>query len=199
MPKSQEKISRKAAILQALVQELENNPGKRITTASLAKAVGVSEAALYRHFPSKAKMFEAIIDFCEESVFGLINKILEKEAQPLKQLEHIGLVILGFAKTNPGISRILSANALVGEHERLGKRIDQFFQRIEAQVKQILRSAELNKQIQYQANAALYADMYLAILEGQIAEYVRSNFERAPDSNWQEIWQSLQPVFLGKA
>jgi len=186
-----EKQSRKQQILQALVGELEQNPGQRITTASLAKAVGVSEAALYRHFPSKAKMFEAIIDFCEESVFGLITQIIENEKSIYNRCQHIGSAILLFASRNPGICRILMGNALVGEHERLLKRVDQFFQRIETQLKQLLREAELNKELHYSGNSHIYADLLIAVIEGQMSEYVRTNFRSNPDKNWQEQWQVI--------
>jgi len=190
--KTPEKQSRKQQILQALVRELEHNPGQRITTASLAKAVGVSEAALYRHFPSKAKMFEAIIDFCEETVFGLIQQIIQNESSIFNRCQHIGASILLFSARNPGICRILLGNALVGEHERLLKRTDQFFQRIETQLKQILREAELNKELPYSGKSQIYADLIVAIIEGQISEYVRSNFRSEPEKNWQEQWQLIQ-------
>lgn len=192
MSKSPQKTSRKEQILQALVSELEHNPGQRITTASLAKAVGVSEAALYRHFPSKAKMFEAIIDFCEESVFGMIGQILQNNENIYPRCEHIGSAILLFASRNPGICRILMGNALIGEHERLLKRVDQFFQRIETQLRQLLREAELNKELPYHGQVNIYADLIMATIEGQISEYVRSNFRQKPEQNWQEQWQLIQ-------
>ena len=138
------KIDRKQNILEVLARELESNPGSRITTAALAKAVGVSEAALYRHFASKAKMYEALIDFAEDTVFGLINKILEQEKTVEKRCERILLLVLGFAERNPGIARVLLGDALVGENERLRIRVAKFFERIETQLKQILREANLS-------------------------------------------------------
>ncbi|RKZ66619.1 MAG: nucleoid occlusion factor SlmA, partial [Gammaproteobacteria bacterium] len=131
--------NRKQQILEVLALQLEENPGTRITTASLARAVGVSEAALYRHFASKAKMFEALIDFSEESVFGLINSILEQEKDAIVRCEKIVQVLLGFSERNPGITRVLVGDALVGENERLRGRVLQFFERLETQFKQILR------------------------------------------------------------
>lgn len=186
------KINRKEQILQALALELEQKPGERITTANLAKAVGVSEAALYRHFPSKAKMFEALIEFSEDTVFGLINTILNdnelRQAGILTQVEKIMSVVLGFSANNPGITRVLLGDALIGEHERLLKRTSQFFQRIETQLKQILREGELKRQFKYQGNIGQFSEVLTSFIEGQLSRYVRSQFARRPDENWQEKW-----------
>jgi TetR/AcrR family transcriptional regulator len=131
-------MNRKSEILQVLAAELETKPGTRITTASLAKAVGVSEAALYRHFPSKARMFEGLIEFAEESVFGVITRILDENRAVDRRCEHILLVLLRFAERNPGIARLLSGDVLVGENQRLRARVMQFFDRIETQIKPVL-------------------------------------------------------------
>jgi len=137
------RTDRRQQILEVLASELESNPGSRITTAALARAVGVSEAALYRHFASKAKMFEALIDFAEESVFGLVNKILEQQLDVTGKCEQIMQLLLGFSERNPGITRVLLGDALVGENERLRIRVAKFFERLETQIKQILREANL--------------------------------------------------------
>jgi len=121
-----DKPSRSQQILEALAHELETNPGERITTASLARAVGVSEAALYRHFPSKARMFEGLIEFLENTVFSLINRILADEKDAVLRCEVIMKVLLGFSARNPGLTHILMGDALVGETERLRLRIGQF-------------------------------------------------------------------------
>ena len=134
---------RRQHILQVLAEQLEVHPGSRITTAALAKAVGVSEAALYRHFASKAKMFEALIDFSEDTVFSLINRILEQDLEADVRCDRIVRLLLGFAERNPGITRVLLGDALVGENERLRVRVVKFFDRIETQLKQILREANL--------------------------------------------------------
>ncbi|MFK5985049.1 MAG: nucleoid occlusion factor SlmA [Pseudomonadota bacterium] len=186
------KINRKEQILQCLVSELEKNHSKKITTASLAKAVGVSEAALYRHFSSKATMFEALIEFCEQSVFSLIKQILTNEKSATNQCEHIVSTVLIFARRNPGICTVLTGHALVGEKEYLSERADKFFQRIETQLKQIFRQAELNKEISYTASASVYADLLLAIIEGQINEYVRTGFKSDPATNWKQQWSLIQ-------
>jgi len=129
---------RRQQILEVLARELETHPGSRITTAALARAVGVSEAALYRHFASKAKMFEALIDFAEDSVFTLINRILDQDKDAAIRCERIMQLLLGFAERNPGITRVLLGDALVGENERLRTRVGKFFERIETQLKQVL-------------------------------------------------------------
>lgn len=187
----QEKISRRQHILETLAQELENSPGQRITTASLARAVGVSEAALYRHFPSKAKMFEGLIEFIEDSVFGLINRILADETDPAQRCEKIMLLLLGFSARNPGISRILVGDVLNGENERLRQRIGQFFDRIETQFKQILREAELAGALRNGLPVAATANLLLATAEGRMNQYVRSSFRRSPTSDWDGQWPML--------
>jgi len=188
----QKKISRRDQILQALARELELHPGERITTAALAKSVGVSEAALYRHFPSKAKMFEGLIEFIEESIFGLINRIMQEEIHSIKRCEKILILILGFAERNPGITRILVGDALIGENERLRGRLSQFYDRIETQLRQILREGEMKQQVTLSAPISSIANMLLAIVEGRLNQFVRSTFERKPLQMWEDQWELLQ-------
>lgn len=183
------KNNRKEQILQALALELEQKPGERITTANIAKAVGVSEAALYRHFPSKAKMFEALIEFSEDAVFGLINQVTKSHADTLVQVEKIIAIILTFSTKNPGITRILLGDALIGEHVRLLKRTNQFFERIETQLRQVLREGELKGQITYQGNIGLFAELLSSFIEGQLSQYVRSRFSKQPNEKWADKWQ----------
>lgn len=182
------KKNRKEQILQALALELEQKPGKRITTANIAKAVGVSEAALYRHFPSKAKMFEALIEFSEETVFGLINQVIKEQDGVFAQVEKIIAIVLTFSAKNPGITRVLLGDALIGENERLLKRTDQFFKRIETQLRQVLREAELKGQLKYQGNISQFAEVLSSFIEGQLSKYVRSQFVKRPDENWVSKW-----------
>jgi TetR/AcrR family transcriptional regulator len=189
--KMNKKNNRKEQILQALALELEQRPGERITTANLAKAVGVSEAALYRHFPSKAKMFEALIEFSEDAVFGLINQVANSQDETLLQVEKIIGIILTFSSRNPGITRILLGDALVGEHERLLKRSNQFFERIETQLRQILREGELKGQMKYQGNISQFAELLSSFIEGQLSQYVRSRFSKQPNEKWADKWLFL--------
>lgn len=188
--------NRRQQILEALARELETNPGSRITTAGLARAVGVSEAALYRHFASKAKMFEALIDFAEDSVFGLVNRIMEQETNALTRSEKIMHLLLGFAERNPGITRILLGEALVGENERLRVRVAQFFERVRAQFRQILREANLSAGVRAAATIDATADALLAIIEGRMNQFARSGFQDAPTRYWDEQWPALVRGFF---
>ncbi|MGL5726554.1 MAG: nucleoid occlusion factor SlmA, partial [Plesiomonas sp.] len=140
------KKNRREEILQALAQMLESSEGsQRITTARLATTVGVSEAALYRHFPSKAKMFEGLIEFIEDSLMSRINLILTDEKDTLLRLRLIVQLLLGFAEKNPGLTRILTGHALMFEQDRLQSRINQLFERIEAQLRQVMRERKLRE------------------------------------------------------
>ena len=188
---SNKKNDRRTQILQALAQMLESSPGARITTASLAKQVGVSEAALYRHFPSKAKMFEGLIEFIEESLFTRINRIIQEESDAIDRVEMMLMLILGFAEQNPGMCRLLTADALAGETERLRLRIAQVFDRIETQLKQVLREADLKQGLRPTMGVAPCANFLVAVIEGKIRHYVRSEFKVKPMGVWQEQWKVL--------
>lgn len=196
MSDNSEKMSRRDQILQALAHMLESNPGARITTASLAKAVGVSEAALYRHFPSKAKMFEGLISFIEETIFSRVSRILQDFDRADERCEKTLTLVLTFAEKNPGMCRLLSGDALSGETERLRQRIHQFFERLETQFKQILREAEMREGKVPQQTASAAANLLTAVLEGRIRQYVRSEFAAQPTQYWDEQWQMLAPTLL---
>lgn len=188
---SNKKIDRRTQILQALAEMLESSPGARITTAALAKQVGVSEAALYRHFPSKAKMFEGLIEFIEETIFTRINRIIQEESNVITRVEMILTLALGFAEQNPGMCRLLTADALAGETERLRVRITQVFDRIETQLKQVLREADLKQGLRPAMGITPCANLLIAIIEGKIRHYVRSEFKVKPMDIWQEQWNVL--------
>jgi TetR/AcrR family transcriptional regulator len=183
--------SRKQAILEALANELEQHPGDRITTAALARAVGVSEAALYRHFPSKARMFEGLISFAEESVFARINQILGEEKNTQVRTARVVYLLLGFSDRNPGITRILLGDALVGERERLHERVQQFFERVDLQLRQILREAELRKDADLRASPEAAAALLTAFVEGRMQQFLRSRFTQSSLSAWEADWQVL--------
>tara|TARA_R110001592_G_scaffold101809_1_gene287867 strand:- start:2891 stop:3487 length:597 start_codon:yes stop_codon:yes gene_type:complete len=190
-PKSTQKISRKQQILESLALMLQSSPGQRITTAKLAAEVGVSEAALYRHFPSKARMFEGLIDFIEESIFSRINLILSDHKETLVRCHHVLHVLLVFAERNPGMCRILSGDALMGENERLRVRVHQFFEKLESQFKQILRERKLREGKTFTINEQALANILVAFAEGKISQYVRSGFDKKPSSDFNEQWQFL--------
>ncbi len=175
---------------------LEESPGERITTAVLAKAVGVSEAALYRHFPSKTKMFEGLIETIEERVFSEINVAIAQENSTVKRCEAIVNVLLRFVEQNPGLSRLLAGDALIGETERLRQRIVQFFERIETQLKQILRDAELRNHLQALMPAAAFAHFLMVYVDGALVQFVRSEFQKSPSEYWLEHWRILSPLLL---
>jgi TetR/AcrR family transcriptional regulator len=196
---TEQKPSRKQQILHALAHMLEMNPGARITTASLAKEVGVSEAALYRHFPSKAKMFEGLIEFIEATIFTRITRIRSEQELTLLRIEQSMTLILTFAEKNPGMCRLLTGDALSGETERLRARIAQFFDRLETQFKQILREAELRDEKSSAINEGAMANLLLALVEGRIRQYVRSEFKYKPLENWSAQWQFLSKSILSEA
>jgi len=186
------KINRKQHILETLAKELELNPGGKITTAALAKAVGVSEAALYRHFPSKARMFEGLIVFAEETVFSRINQILEEEKNTQKRCAHILYLLLGFTERNPGIIRLLLGDALVGERNELYERGNQFFEKVESQFKQVLREASMRDDIKISGSAEAAASLFVMYIEGRMHQFLRSQFKTKPVAQLDEDWQMLQ-------
>jgi TetR/AcrR family transcriptional regulator len=187
-----ENISRREHILQALAQMLENNPGGRITTAALASEVGVSEAALYRHFPSKARMFEGLISFIEETLFTRISRILNDGSNALAQCEKILFLTLTFAEKNPGITRILNGDALAGESERLRTQVSQIFDRLDSQLKQLLREAELREGLRTAITVSATTNLLIAFLEGKVRQYVRTDFKQLPTEYWEDQWVNLR-------
>jgi len=194
-----EKVSRHQQILQALAQMLEVNPGARITTAALAREVGVSEAALYRHFPSKARMFEDLIGFIEETVFSRVSMIISSDASGIKQCEQILTLLLAFVQKNPGMARILTGDALSGETDRLRTRVNQFFERLETQLKQVLREAEAREGLRTQTTPGASANLMLATAEGRIRQFVRSEFKRSPTEQWGDQWPRLADAVFRQA
>lgn len=188
---TRQKGQRKQEILETLATMLEQSPGARITTAALAEQVGVSEAALYRHFPSKTKMFEGLIEFIEETLFTRIAIIIKEQQGALVQCERIVALLLGFAEKNPGITRLMTGDVLTGETERLRNRVGQLFDRLETQLKQILREAELREGKRTQIPVASAANLMMAAAEGRLIQFVRSEFKRVPTAGWQQQWQVL--------
>jgi len=186
---------RREEILQVLARMLQELPGEHITTAQLARAVGVSEAALYRHFPSKARMFESLIEFIDESVFTRINRILAEETVAEARLQQIVGLVLGFADKNPGMARLLQGGVLTGETGRLRERIAQFYERIETQLRQVLREGALAAGGGLDVNET--ARLLLAVIEGRIAQFVRSDFRRSPAEGWDLQWKVLRVALFG--
>lgn len=186
------KPTRRQLILEALARELEANPGERITTAALGRAVGVSEAALYRHFASKAKMFEGLIDFAEENIFSRVNQIMNEQPTAQQRCRQLLYLVLAFTDRNPGITRVLLGDALIGETERLLARVGQFFTRLETQLKQILREGEMRQEDLAGEDVNVSANLMLALVEGLMHQYLRSRFEISPLAQWEQQWQILE-------
>ena len=192
--RAQNKQSRHQSILEALATQLEQHPGQRITTAQLAESLGVSEAALYRHFPSKARMFEGLIEFSEDTVFGLIRRILDEDDNAVSRCEKIMALMLGFSAKNPGISSVLVGTALTGETERLRQRVSQFFDRLETQFRQILRERELTLTQAGGRPVNETANLLLSIVEGRLQQFVRSGFRQSPLQGWEQQWQLINTI-----
>src|SRR5690349_23215568 len=172
---------RKQQILQTLAAMLENPKGERITTALLAARLEVSEAALYRHFSSKAQMFEGLIEFIEQTVFSLVNKIQAEEQDAVKQVEATVATLLGFAEKNPGMTRVLIGDALVNEDERLQVRMNQLYDRIEASLRQALKIAQAGGA--WSGDPTSQANALLAYVLGRWLLFAKSGFKRMPQEH----------------
>ena len=183
---------RRVQILQALAAMLEQPGGERITTAALAARLDVSEAALYRHFASKAQMFEGLIEFIEQTVFSLINQIVEREKATTDGVDDVGTrqvarvvaMLMQFAEKNPGMARVMVGDALVFENERLQQRMNQFFDKIESTFKQCLRDATLvNASATPTADAQVRASVLAAFVAGRLQRFARSGYKRQPSEH----------------
>lgn len=172
--------ARKLQILQTLASMLEDPKGEKVTTAALAARLDVSEAALYRHFASKAQMFEGLIEFIETTVFGLINEISSKEASGTKQARSMITMLLEFAQTNKGMTRVLIGDALVNEHERLQERMNQLFERIESSLKQSLRVAVTERELPESFDPGARASLIVAFVLGRWHRFAKSGFRKLP-------------------
>lgn len=191
------RASRKPEILQALAHMLEANPGGKITTAKLAREVGLSEAALYRHFPSKAKMLEGLIEFIEETIFPRIAAIARQaQSQPANgqpaKCHDIVLLVLTFVERNPGFARLFVGDALQGETDRLRARMRQLLDRIETQLRQILRDLALQTDPLPGNQPNTLAKVLMTVIDGRIAQFVRSEFKHKPTEDWQATWLVIE-------
>ncbi len=182
---------RRLQILQAIAEMLQEPRGEKITTALLARRLDVSEAALYRHFASKAQMFEGLIEFIENGLFTTINKIGAEEPSGSRQAELIVALLLGFAQKNRGLTRVLIGEALVNEDARLQARINQLLERIEAALKQALRIAASDSELSSGEDVAAAANLLLSYAIGRWQLYVKSGFVRDPLAQWPQQWPLL--------
>jgi TetR/AcrR family transcriptional regulator len=176
---------RKDQILQVLAGMLEEPRAGKITTAALAAKLDVSEAALYRHFASKAQMFDGLIEFIEKTLFGLINKLTTEEKSGIRQVEGILSLLLGFAKKNRGMTRVLIGDALVNEDDRLQTRINQLHNRLEATLKQALRFAASEREIPADLDVSAQANLLMCYVAGRWQQFAKSGFKRDPMEYWE--------------
>jgi TetR/AcrR family transcriptional regulator len=197
---------RKDQILQVLAGMLESPRPEKITTAALAGKLDVSEAALYRHFASKAQMFEGLIEFIEKTLFSLINKLTAEEKSGLgglAQVEGIVSLLLGFAKKNPGMTRVLIGDALVNENDRLQIRINQLHDRLEATLKQALRFALSEKEIPAEIDVSAQANLLMCYVTGRWHQFAKSGFKRDPMEYWEaqrsELFLCRAPMHIAAA
>jgi TetR/AcrR family transcriptional regulator len=182
---------RRHQILQTLAEMLEQPAGEKVTTAALAARLKVSEAALYRHFRGKAEMFEGLIEFIEQTLFALINRITGEEKSGVRQLEAIMTVLLGFAQKNRGMTRVLIGDALVNEDERLQLRINQLHDRLEAALKQSLRFGVGQKEIAPEVDITAQANLLMSFVAGRWHQFAKSGFKRDPAELWARQWRQL--------
>jgi TetR/AcrR family transcriptional regulator len=182
------RADRRQQILEAFARMLESRPGGRITTAALAREVGVSEAALYRHFPSKAKMIEGLIEYMESTIFTRITRILAEDPTASGRCRSVIWLVLSFAEKNPGFARLLAGDALQGETERLRIRMRQFFDRLETQLRQVLREGIVRGEVDDLLPVASAANLLLAMTDGRVNHFVRSEFKLKPTADWTAQW-----------
>jgi len=185
--------ARKLQILQMLASMLEDPKGEKVTTAALAARLDVSEAALYRHFASKAQMFEGLIEFIETTIFGLINKISTEEPSGTKQVRAMVSMLLEFAQTNRGMTRVLIGDALVNENERLQERMNQLFERVEASIKQSFKVAIGENELPESFDAGARAVLILAFVLGRWHRFAKTGFRKPPT----EGLEAQMPVLMG--
>ena len=175
---------RRVQILQALATMLEQPGAERVTTAALAARLEVSEAALYRHFASKAQMFEGLIEFIEQTVFTLVNQIIEREPEPAARTRKLVVMVLQFAEKNPGMTRVMVGDALVFENDRLQERMNQFFDKLESGLKQSLRDAAAASGAGMPlVDAQVRASVVTAFMVGRLQRFARSGFRRLPSEH----------------
>ena len=184
---------RRLQILQTLASMLQEPDGERVTTAALAGRLQVSEAALYRHFASKAQMFEGLIEFIESTVFGLVNQITSQHEDGLRQLRGILFMLLSFSEKNPGMTRVLIGDALVTEDERLQARINQLTDRLEASVRQAFRLAIAQGALPADTDVGARASLVLAFVQGRWLRFAKSGFRRSPG----ELLEQQLPFLIG--
>ena len=182
------RTDRRQDILQALALMLEADDNRRITTAALASQVGFSEAALYKHFSSKSKIYEALLDFAEEALFSRINAIAAGDGSTVEACGDMLLVMLTFAERNPGVTRLLCGDVLHGEEDHLRKRAGKPFQRLQSDIKQRIKLGELREALTTGIPPGMTATVLVNLVEGRLHQFVRSQFTDKPTADWPTFW-----------
>ena len=198
MPKIEKRTvkERQQQVLTVLTHMLHSERGmERMTTARLAQEVGVSEAALYRYFPSKTKMFEALIDSIESNLLSRINTSIRNETNTMHRVHDILQMILDFARKNPGLTRILTGHALMFEAPQLQVRVAQFFDRLEMQFVNILQMRKLREGKGFDVDVRIIAAHLVTLCEGQFMRYVRTNFRKTSNQTFEQQWRFIEPLF----
>jgi TetR/AcrR family transcriptional regulator len=190
---------RRLQILQTLAGMLETPKGEKVTTAALAARLDCSEAALYRHFASKAQMYDGLIEFIEQSLFGVINQITSEETAGFRQIELILGLLLNFAHKNRGMTRVLIGDALVNENERLQARINALLDQVAAALRQSLRIAATQEPMKADADFGALANLLRCFVVGRWEQYARSGFVREPLAQWPQQWPMLYCACLSQA
>ncbi len=187
---------RRQQVLTVLTHMLHSERGmERMTTARLAQEIGVSEAALYRYFPSKTKMFEALIDNIENNLLSRITHSIKHETNTMQRIRDIMQMILDFARKNPGLTRVLTGHALMFEDAHLQARVAQFFDRLELQFVNILQMRKLREGRAFATDERTIAAYLVTFCEGQFMRYVRSNFRHSPNQSFDQQWKLIEVLF----
>ncbi|MDG2954261.1 nucleoid occlusion factor SlmA [Bisgaard Taxon 10/6] len=188
---------RRQQVLAVLMNMLHSERGmERMTTARLAEAVGVSEAALYRYFPNKTKMFEALIDHIEKNLFTRIDQAKALQTNTVSRVHDILLMVLDFARKNPGLTRVLTGHALMFEDAQLQLRVAQFFDRLELQFVNVLQMSKIREGKTFAIDERMIAAHLVTFCEGQMMRLVRTNFRRTANQGFEQQWTLLEPIFV---
>lgn len=190
------KTCKRQQILSSFALLLDKTPGLRITTAKIADEIGLPESVLYRHFPSKSKMFEGLIDVIESTLFNHLTELRAETVNALDYCERMLSAILQFSENNPGMSRVLSGEALIGESEQLRLKAQKVNEKLELWLSQTISTAEQLQELVPAMPANTTANLIYATIEGRISQFVRSGFQKLPTAQWQQHWQQLSNLLL---
>ncbi len=184
--------NRKQEILETLVEMLQEQPCSRVTTAVLAKRVGVSEAALYRHFPSKTRMYLDLFEYVDETLFSQVSRFSAAGLLPQATCRKVVEFFLAFMEKNPGLCRLLTSDSLSAEDERLARQMTQFYERLQTELRQIFRKGEIEAGIRTRLPVGISSDLLMSVIEGRLVRFVRSDFRQLPTADLEHFWSLLE-------